>query len=150
MLPKLHKSKELNNIIIPKNSWYINVDKILTIEGRPIVAGPCYHIRVVSQILHVIMEATLSFVKHFLKDYFNFIDRIDAQCTINTILSTCDIKFLYTNIKHDVFHKAIEYWIDKFHDDIPLLSQFTKAFTLEGLNIILKFNYFYINKDFFH
>ena len=66
-----------------------------------------------------------------------------------TILSTCDIKSLYTNIKHDVFYKAI-YWIGKFHDDIPLLSRFTKAFISEGLNIILKFNCFYINKNFFH
>ena len=127
MLPKLHKSKELNDIILAKNSEYINVDKILTIEGRPIVAGPCYHTSVVSQILHVIMETTLSFIKHILKDSFDFIDRIDTQCTVNTILSTCDIKSLYTNIKHDVFYKAIEYWIDKFHDDIP-----------------------YINKNFFH
>ena len=52
--------------------------------------------------------------------------------------------------RHGVFYKAIEYWIDKFHDDIILLSRFTKAFILEGLNIILKFNYFYINKNFFH
>ena len=95
------------------------------------------------------MEPTLSFIKHILKDSFDFIDRIDTQCTVNTILSTCDIKSVYTNIKHDVFYKAIEYWIDKFHDDIPLLSRFTKAFILEGLNI-LKFNYFYINKNFFH
>ena len=51
MLPKLHKSKELNDIIMAKNSEYINVDKKLTIEGRPIVAGPCYHTSVVSQIL---------------------------------------------------------------------------------------------------
>ena len=96
------------------------------------------------------MEPTLSFIKHILKDSFDFIDRIDTQCTVNTILSSCDIKSLYTNIKHDVFYKAIEYWIDKSHDDIPLLSQFTKAFILEGLNIILKSNYFYINKNFFH
>ena len=147
MPPKLYKSKQLNDIIMAKNSEYINVDKILTIEGKPIVAGPFYHTSVVSQILHVFMEPTLSFIKHILKDSFGFIDRID---TINTILSTCDIKSLYTNIKHDVFYKAIEYWIDKFHDDIPLLSRFTKAFILEGLNIILKFNYFYINKNFFH
>ena len=102
-----------------KNSEYIDVDKILTIAGRPIVAGPCYHTSVVSQILHVIMEPTLSFIKHILKGSFDFIDRIDTQCTINTILSTCDIKSLYTNIKHDVFDKAIEYWTEKFHDDIP-------------------------------
>ena len=87
MLPKLHKSKELNNIILAKNNEYINVDKILTIEGRPIVAGPCYHTSVVSQILHVIMEPTLSFIKHILKDSFDFIDPIDTQCTVNTILN---------------------------------------------------------------
>ena len=130
MLPKLHKSKELNDIIMAKNNEYMNADKILTIEGRPIVAELCYHTRVVSQILHVIMEPTLSFIKHIQNYYFDFIDRIGTQCTVNTILSTCDIKSLYTNIKHDVFYKAIEYWIDKFHDDIPLLSQFTKAFIL--------------------
>ena len=50
MLPKLDKSKELNEIIMAKNSDYINVDKILTIEGRPIVAGSCYHTSIVSQI----------------------------------------------------------------------------------------------------
>ena len=41
MLSKLHKSKELNDTIMAKNREYINIDKILTIEGRPIVAGPC-------------------------------------------------------------------------------------------------------------
>ena len=74
MLPKLHKYKELNDIILAKNSEYINVDKIFTIEGRLIVAGPCYHTSVVSQILCVIIEPTLSFIKHILKDSFDFID----------------------------------------------------------------------------
>ena len=90
-----------------KNSEYINVNKILTIEGRPIVAGPGCRTSVVSQILHVIMEPILSFIKHILKDSFDFIDRIDTKCTVNTILSTCDIKSLYTNIKHDVFIKQL-------------------------------------------
>ena len=103
MLPKLYKSKELDDIIMAKNSEYINVDKILTIEGRSIVAGLCYYTSAFSQILYVIMEPTLSFIKHILKDSFDFIDRIDTQCTVNTILSICDIKSLSTNIKHDVF-----------------------------------------------
>ena len=30
------------------------------------------------------------------------------------------------------------------------MKRFTKALILEGLNIILKFNYFYIIKNFFH
>ena len=48
MIPQLQKSKELNDVIMAKNSEYINVDKILTIEGRTIVAGPCYHTSFVS------------------------------------------------------------------------------------------------------
>ena len=150
MLPKLHKSKELNDIIMVIYSEYINVDKILTIQGRTIVAGPSYRTSVVSQILHVIMEPTLSFIKHILKDSFAFIDPMDTQCTVNTILITYDIKSLYTDTKHDVFYRAIQYRIGKFHDDIRLLSRFTKAIILKGLNIVLKFNYFYINKNFFH
>ena len=122
MLPKLHKSKELNDIIIAKNSQYINVDKILTIEGRPVVAGPCYYTSIVSQILHVIMEPSLLFIKHILKDSFDFIDRIDTKSAVNTSLSTCGIKSMDTNIKYDVFYKAIEYWNDNIHDNIPLLS----------------------------
>ena len=72
-----------------KNSEYINVDKILTIEGRPSVAGTCYHTNVFSQILHVIMEPTLFFIKHILKDSFDFIDR----------------KFNYFYINKNFFHQ---------------------------------------------
>ena len=57
---------------------------------------------------------------------------------------------MYTNIKRDVSYKGIKYQIYKFHDDIPLHSRFTKALIFEGLNIILKSYYFYINKTFFH
>ena len=74
MLPKLHKSKDLNNIITAKNCKYVNVNEKLIIEGRLIVAGPCYHTSVISQILHVILEPTLSFIKHFLKDSFDLTD----------------------------------------------------------------------------
>ena len=43
MLPKLYKSKELNDIIMTKNSEYINVNKILTIEGRRFTNFTCYY-----------------------------------------------------------------------------------------------------------
>ena len=35
-------------------------------------------------------------------------------------------------------------------DKILTIQAFIKPFVLEGLNIILKFNYFYINKNVFH
>ena len=65
-------------------------------------------------------------------------------------MSLCDIKSLYTNTRRDVFHKAIDYWIEKLINEIALLRRFTKAFVLEGLSIILEFNYYYINNYFYH
>ena len=53
---------------------------------------------------------------------------------------------VYTNIRHDLFLTAIKYWIEHLKNNLPLLQRFTKQFVLEGLSIILKFNYFYINK----
>ena len=42
MLPKLHKSKEINEIIQRKRTEYIQIDEDILIEGRPIVAGPVF------------------------------------------------------------------------------------------------------------
>ena len=65
-------------------------------------------------------------------------------------MSSCDIKSVYTNIRHDLFYKAIDYWIKKMINEILLLRRFTKATVLEWLSKILEFNYFYINNYFYH
>ena len=96
------------------------------------------------------MEPALSLIPHIAKDSFDFTQRLEKQCQNNKLLSTCDIKCIYTNIRHDLFVTAIEYWIEHLQNDLPLLQRFTKQFVLGGLSIILKFNYFYINKSFFH
>ena len=49
-------------------------------------------VKVVSQILHVIMEPTLSFIKHILKDSFDFIGPIDTQCTVHDLLKHLFLK----------------------------------------------------------
>ena len=50
MLPKLHKSKEINEIIQRKHTEYIQIDDDILIEGRPIVAGPVFHTSGISKI----------------------------------------------------------------------------------------------------
>ena len=92
--------------------------------------------------LHLILEPSLSFITHVLKDSFDFLERLDTTWTEDALLSSCDIKSLY--IRHDVFYNAIDYWIEKLISEIPSLRRFTKTFILEGLSIILEFNYFYI------
>ena len=100
--------------------------------------------------LHLILGPSLSFIPHILKDFFDFLERLDTTSSEDTLLSSCNIKSLHTNICHNVFYQAIDYWIEKLINEIPLLRRSTKAFILEGLLIILEFNYFYINNYFYH
>ena len=62
---------------------------------------------VISEILHCIMEPSLSLISHIVKDSFDFTQRLKKQFQSNTLLSMYDIKFLYTNIRHDLFLTAI-------------------------------------------
>ena len=79
MNPKLHKSKDLNEIIEKQNSEYVNITKMLQIEGRPIVAGPDCYTSGISKMLHLILEPSLSFIPHILKDTFDFLERLDTS-----------------------------------------------------------------------
>ena len=109
ILPKLHKSKGINEIIQKQQCEYINIEENIIVEVRPIVAGTIYHTSGISKILHIIMEPSLAMISHIAKDSFDFKNRLDQHCPTRTRLSTCDIKLLYTNIRHDVFYTAVKY-----------------------------------------
>ena len=151
MLPKLHKSAEINTIIQEEQTEYIRVDKnVNDIEGRPINSGPCYHTRGLSLIIHAILLPCLHLITRILKDTFDFQNKVESSYGRDIQLVTWDIKSLYTNIKHELFYTAIEYWLEKLGTQIPLLHRFSKEFVIEGLSIILEYNYFQINAKFFH
>ena len=56
MFPKLHKSKEINDIIEIKRTEYIQIDKDVLIEGRPTAASLVFHSSGISEILHCFMD----------------------------------------------------------------------------------------------
>ena len=150
MLPKLHKSKRINEIIQKQQCEYVNIEENIIIEACAIVAGSVYHTNHISEIFRIIMEPLLAMISHIAQDSFNFKNKLDEHCPNETTLSISDIKSLYTNIRHDLFYTAFEYWIEEFQIDLPLLRRFNKKFILEGLSIILEFNYFYINGIYIH
>lgn len=125
-LPKLHKNKELNNILLKSDKEYIKVKLETDIEGRPINSGPIYHTSGISTMLHTILLPCLDNIKHILKDSFAFIEKVDKSANSDTQLVTWDIKSLYTNIRHDLFYTAVSYWIDKYgnslHYSLVLIS----------------------------
>ena len=77
MLPKLHKSKQINEIIQKEPCEYIIIEENVIVKTRPIVAGPVYHTSSISEILHVIMEPSLAMISHIDKDSFDFKNRLD-------------------------------------------------------------------------
>ena len=72
MLPKLHKSKRINEMIQKYQCEYINVEENIIVEARPIVAGFVYHTSGISEIFHIIREPSLAMVLHIAKDSFDF------------------------------------------------------------------------------
>ena len=150
MLPKLHKSKRLDEIISEHPLEYIKVEEKLTIEGRPIVGGCAYYTHGISTMIHKIMEPCLNEISHILKDTFDFTDRTNSCFDVGTDVGVADIKRLYTNISHDLGLKALAFWVEKLKDKIPILKRFSKQFIIEGMALILENNYFHINNLFIH
>ena len=109
MLPKLHKSNDINEIIEIKRTGYIQIDEDILIERRSIVTSPVFHASRISETLRCLMEPALSLIPHTVKNSFDFTQRLETQCQKNTLLSTCDVKSLYINIRHDLFLTTIEY-----------------------------------------
>ena len=95
---KLHKSMGLKEIISNQNSEYINITENLQIKGRPAVAGPVYYPSGISKMLYIILEPSLSFIPHILRNFFDFLERVDSTFAEDTLLSSCNIKSFYTNI----------------------------------------------------
>ena len=151
MLPKIHKSKELNTMIQNNRKEYYEINNII-FEGRPIVAGCASHTHPLSLIVHKIMEPCLKEIRTILKDTFDFVDKAkhNKSFDIGTVLCTADITVLYTNISHNEGMQSLSYWIDRLKEKIPLLNRFSKSFILEAMYIVLTFNYFYIDSKFYH
>ena len=126
-------------------------------EGRPINSGPCYYTRGLSLIVHEILLPCLEFIPHILKDTFDFTSRFgnisDSDTGVpsgNVQIATWDIKSLYTNLRHDLFIRAIEYWLETIGEHLPLMNRFSSAFVLETLHIVLKYNYVHIDNKYYH
>ena len=148
MLPKLHKSDYINDLL-KNSSTYVHITNFTqNIEGRPIVGGPCYHTSGLSEMIHIILHPILEHIPHIVKDSFDLLDRIPDEIDDDTVLGTCDIKSLYTNISKDLALKSIDFWVTKFQNVIPLLSRFSKTFILHALQIILDYNHFLYDDEF--
>ena len=148
-LPKLHKSVEINELLKDGHEYVHAKNFGGTIEGRPIVGGPIYYTSGISEMIDLILKPIIAHIPHILRDSFDFIDRCQHTVPDGTLLGTADIKALYTNLSRDLVYAAIEYWYNRYSPMIPILQRFGLQFILDGIEIILRHNYFSFADEFF-
>ena len=104
MLPKLHRNKQINEIMIKQQRKYVSIEENIIAEARPIVAALANRDDFeILERLHDIMELALTMISYIVKDVFSFKNRLGIHCLNESTLSTCDIKSLYTNIRIELF-----------------------------------------------
>ena len=148
-LPKLHKSTHVNELL-QNGEEYIHIEHFTdTIEGRPIVGGPVSHTSGISEMIHIITQPIIAFIPHILRDTFDFIERCNLNVPDGALVGTADIKALYTNLSKELVMKAMEYWFNRYVNEIPILRRFGLEFIMNGLDIILDHNYFLFADEYY-
>ena len=147
-LPKVHKSKQINEKCKSANSGYVEIiDKISDLKLRPIVAGPSCHTHRLSNLIDILLRPYTKHVTSYLRDTTDFLNNLPDTIPKDTILTSFDIEALYSNIPHKLGLEAIKYWIEKY--PYTLNSRFSKEFILDGIKFILENNIFCFNDTFY-
>lgn len=147
VLPKVHKSDKIIEIVKKSNSDYIEFETPPDdFKGRPIVAGVNSPTQRLSALLEKLLTPIAQTAQTYIKDDWHFLKSLPKELNFDNItLYSVDIASLYTSISHELGIEAINYWITKKGNLIP--DRFTKEFILESLKIVLENNNFIFNNQ---
>ena len=109
-LPKVHKSKIIQEAIQVQNSGYIKIYEPSDLTLRPIVAGPNCPTRRLSNLVDILSKPFLIHIKSYIKDILDFLVKCSRENNWDTILTTFEVVGLYSNIPHEYGLEAIEYY----------------------------------------
>ena len=147
-LPKVHKSKQINEKCKLAQSNYVEItEDILDLKLRPIVAGPSCQTHRFSNLIDILLRPFTKHVTSYLRDTTDFLNNIPENVPKDTILVSFDIDSLYSNIPHALGLEAVDYWLEKYPE--TLNPRFTKEFILDGIKLILENNIFCFNDTYF-
>ena len=116
-LPKIHKSKRINEAINEQDAEYIKLRAPNDLKFRPIVAGPLSPTHRLSNFVDLILKPLCQHVPSFIRDDMDFLNYLPDEVEEHTLLVSFDVVSLYTSIPHDL--TAIEYWIDNCTTSLP-------------------------------
>ena len=146
-LPKIHKSKLIQNTIKNKNTNPVTLLNPEDLPFRPIVAGPNCPTSRLSNLIDIILKPLVSHVTSYIRDSTDFLTKLPTTVPNETLLATFDVVSLYTNIPHDLGLTAVKYWLDKYPDSID--QRFLCKFILEATKFILENNTFQFNDKYY-
>ena len=135
-LPKVHKSKKINEALQQQNNEHIEIRGPDKLNVRPIVGGPNCPTRPLCQLIDIILKPFLIHIKSHVNDNLDFLGKCSWKNNDSTTLVTFDVKSLYTSIPHNYDLEAISFWIEKHPGSLHL--RFSKRFVLESIKIILE------------
>ncbi|XP_062601156.1 uncharacterized protein LOC134262845 [Saccostrea cucullata] len=146
-LPKIHKSKEIQENIKRCENTYIKIPKPSDLKLRPIIAGPSSCTQRLSNLLDLILKPLCKIVPSFIRDDLDFLNYIPEEVQQNTILVSFDVTSLYTNILHYLGLEAVKFWMEKYPTETN--ERFSKEFILEALQVVLENNHFHFDEQFY-
>ncbi|CAC5382643.1 unnamed protein product [Mytilus coruscus] len=85
-LPKIHKSKEIQDHIENRDSMYIKINRPTDLKLKPIIAGPSCSTQRLSNLLDILLKPLCIKVPSFVRDDIDFLNYIPDRVPLDTIL----------------------------------------------------------------
>ena len=142
ILPKIHKSKEILKKIQENPSEYVQMQMPDDLKGRPINGDVNSVTQGLSKLLEKILKPLVLHQKSYIRDEFDFVNKIPRKVRPDVYAVSCDVISLYSTIPLDLGLEAMEYWLNKLRHLIP--ERFSIAFILEAIKFVLENNFFQI------
>ena len=147
-LPKIHKSKLIQNAIKEQQKEYVHIIEPSDLKLRPIVAGPICPTRPLSNLIDILLKPFLLHVKSYVKDNLDFLSKYSRENYEDTLLVTFDVVNLYTKLPHTFGLEALDYWLENHPESLH--ARFNKEFVLECAKFILQNNNMKFNNEYYN
>ena len=149
-MPKIHKSQLIKEAIKTSNGVCLNLQRPSDLSVRVIFGGPKNVTTGIANLVDVLLKPFVALVNARVRDAVDFVNKIprfEPSVLPHIQMWSVDVQDMYQNIEHDLGLEAVEFWLDRYPEKIPV--RFSKKFILESLLFVLQNNTGYFNGIFY-
>ena len=108
-LPKIHKSKLIQNAIKEQQKEYVHIIEPSDLKLRPIIACPICPTRPLTNLIYILLKPFLLHVTSYVKDVLDFLSKCSRENYEDTLLVAFDVINLCTNIPCTFGLEGVDY-----------------------------------------